>query len=249
MQRFPFVALAALTLAACDGRTPTDAAVAVPNGVAAQRAAVVPAAPTVIVSGLEYPRGFTFGRDGAIYVAEAGTPLGNDFSTTGQCQQVPSPVGPSKGGHTGRISRVTMAGVRTTVVAGLPSSRNGNGAVSGVADVAFVNHGGSKENDDEDDDADGGGTTAQGASLYALVLGGCSHGLPDEPSRVLRVGLNGTYAVVADLSRWIKANPTKNPEADDFEPDGDWYNLAARGNLLYAVEANQGNLVSIKQKN
>ena len=93
MQRFLLAALAALTLAACDGGTLTDAAVALPNGAAAQRAAGAPAVPTVIVSGLEFPRGFTFGRDGAIYVAEAGTPAGNTFSTAGQCQQVPAPVG------------------------------------------------------------------------------------------------------------------------------------------------------------
>ena len=115
MQRFLTAALAAVTLAACDGRSPTSASV-VPNagGSGSERVAAAPAAPGVIVSGLEYPRGFVF-RDGASYVAEAGTPEGNDRTTVGQCEQVPPPVGPWKGGFTGRVSRVTMTGAATSM--------------------------------------------------------------------------------------------------------------------------------------
>ena len=56
---------------------------------------------------------------------------------------------------------------------------------------------------------------------------------------------NGSWEMVADLSNWIKAHPTAHPKGGDFEPDGDWYNMAAKGDLLYLVESNQGNLVSV----
>ena len=55
--------------------------------------------PFVLASGLEGPRGLTFGADGNLYVAEAGT--GGTNSTAGQCTQVPGPPagpGPWRGG-------------------------------------------------------------------------------------------------------------------------------------------------------
>lgn len=236
MQRFLIAALAMTTLAACDGLSPTDAATS--RGVELARAAA-PAAPTVIVSGLEYPRGFTF-HEGAIYVAEAGTPAGNERTTVGECEQVPPPVGPWRGGFTGRVSRVTMAGARTTVIDHLPSARNGLGDVDGTADVAFTKGGEQGDNGDAD------GERAHGEKMYVVVSAGCSRGHPDEPSSVIRVKANGRYDMVANLSRWIHHHPTAHPEADDFEPDGDWYNMAASGGTLYLVESNQGNLVAVK---
>src|SRR5689334_8711434 len=74
---------------------------------------------TVVASGLEGPRGLTFGPDGNLYVAEAG--LGGENSTVGQCDQVPGPVGPYRGGPTARISMIQPDGTRTTVADHLPS--------------------------------------------------------------------------------------------------------------------------------
>ncbi len=220
MQRFLTAAIVAVTLTACDSARPT--AISDAAGTDAERSATPPTQ-TVIASGLEYPRGFVFGRDGAIYVAEAGTPWGNETSTVGQCPQVPAPVGPSHGGFTSRVSRITMAGDRTTVVDHLPSARNSFGDVEGAADITVDEH-----------------------RMYVLIVAGCAHGHANEPSSVLRVRENGSWEMVADLSKWVKAHPTAHPEPDDFEPDGDWYNMAAQGNVLYLVEANQGNLVSVK---
>jgi hypothetical protein len=227
MQHFRPAAVAAFTLAAlagCESTRPTEPGMAGSPGAA--RAASLPNAPTVIVSGLQYPRGLAFGSDGAIYVAEAGMPQSNSTSTVGLCPQTPPPVGPYVGGFGGRVSRVTMAGERTTVADGLPSARNQLGDVDGVADVAFSD-----------------------SKLYVLIASGCGRGMTDTPSSVSRIKDNGKLKMEANLSEWIATHPTAHPQPADFEPDGDWYNMAASKKLLYLVEANQGNLVSVRPDN
>lgn len=204
-----------VSIAACDTQPTAPAA-------PSTRADVAPMpTQTVIVSGLHYPRGMTFDAGGNIYVAEAGTPQGNTISTVGQCQQVPAPIGPNLGGATGRISRVGMDGSRTTISDGIASAVDAMGDVTGVADVAII-----------------------GERLYALIGAGCSHGHPNDPSAIVRVRKDGSRVRLADLSAWIKAHPTAQPEADDFEPDGSWYAMVARDRTLILVEANQGNLLS-----
>ena len=180
---------------------------------------------SVFATGLDNPRGLTFGPDGDVYVAEGGT--GGKLSTTvADCPQVPVPVGPYTGGFTSRISKISPAGVRTTIVDHLPSSQTspalGNLA-SGVADVAFV-----------------------GDQLYALLAGaGCSHGLLGTSNVILRVNANGTTSKVADLSAYQQANPVAQPNPDDFEPDGTWYSMVAVRGDLYAVEPNHGEVVRV----
>src|SRR5919202_1290292 len=57
----------------------------------------------VFATGLDNPRGLTFGPGGQLYVAEGGK--GGTNSTVGVCDQVPAPVGPYTGGFTARISK------------------------------------------------------------------------------------------------------------------------------------------------
>jgi hypothetical protein len=182
---------------------------------------------TVFATGLNNPRGLKFGPDGNLYVAEGGT--GGSDSTAGQCVQVVPPIGPYTGSNTGaRVSKIDENGNRTTVIDNLPSSQTSAGMgslVSGVADVAFIDH-----------------------KLYAILGGaGCSHGISSLPNGVIRVKSNGTFDLIANLSAFLATHPVKNPEPDDFEPDGTWYSMVAVEDDLYAIEPNHGELDKISK--
>jgi hypothetical protein len=84
--------------------------------------------PTIVASGLDNPRGITFGTDGALYVAEAGR------GGAGPC--FPGPEGEACFGESGAISRITHTGAHR-VVTGLPSlaAPNGRNAI-GPSDVS-----------------------------------------------------------------------------------------------------------------
>jgi hypothetical protein len=190
----------------------------------------------VIATGVDNPRGLTFGPDGQLYVAQGG-PATNTLSTTSDptVTQVPSPVGPYTGGYNSSIVRIDPStGATTTVVSGLPSSQTGplaGSLVSGVSSVQFI-----------------------GNTLFGVEAGaGASHGLlpsdspdPNNPvysdNTVFRVNPDGSVTMVADLSAFVKANPVANPEPSvppgDFEPDGTWYGMVAVRGALYATEPN-----------
>ena len=182
---------------------------------------------TVFATGLNNPRGLTFGPDGNLYVSEAG--LGGTNSTVGQCTQVVPPVGPYTGGLTARISKINPDGVRSTVIDNLPSAQTSPALGSdkeGVASVAFI-----------------------GNTLYALLVGGgCSHANATVPNGVYRVNRSqGTWTLVANLSQFVMTHPVVNPDVDDFEPDGDWYGMVAANGALYATEANHQEVDRITQ--
>jgi hypothetical protein len=182
-----------------------------------------PASMTVFATGLNNPRGLKFGPDGNLYVAEAGT--GGTQSTAGLCPQAPPPMGPYLGSNNGgRVSRIDMWGNRTTVSDKLPSSQSASNPpeINGPADVAFVNN-----------------------QLYVLLDGaGCLHGVTSLPNGIVRIGNNGTPSLVANLGDWLLAHPPANPSTD-FDPTGVWYSMVARGDDLYALNANQGTFVKV----
>ncbi|MBJ7596964.1 MAG: hypothetical protein DLM67_26610 [Candidatus Nephthysia bennettiae] len=130
-------------------------------------------------------------------------------------------MGPYTGGFTSRISSINVnSGSRRTVVDGLASSQTNAGSggfVSGVADVAFIDH-----------------------QLYALMAGaGCSHGLANTVNAILRVRDGHTRQIV-NLSQFLMKNPVAHPNPGDFEPDRTWYSMVNVGDRLYAVEPNHG---------
>jgi hypothetical protein len=202
----------------------------------AAEATVVPphatgsAVATVFATGLVNPRGLTFGPDGKLYVAEGGFPVPPTISAPadlgGLCSAGGGGPGEYFGSTTGsRILRIDARGLVETFVDGLPSSEV-EGLASGVADVAFI-----------------------GNTLYAIFAGaGCSHGVPTIPNGVIRVNVDRTWTMIANLSAFQQAHPVAHPTdaiTGDFEPDGTWYSMIAVRGDLYAVEPNHGELDKI----
>jgi hypothetical protein len=191
---------------------------AMPAGAAPQ----TPSDAAIYAAGLEAPRGLRFGPDGYLYIAEGG--LGGSNSSGAKCKQVGAPIGPYTGGKTARISKTNGNGRLITVASGFPSAQTATGDILGVADVAFVN-----------------------GTLYALVAGGgCSHGNPDIPSGIARVDPNAHgWSLIANIGAFLKTHPAKYESADDFEPDGSLYSMISVDGLLYAVEPNHGQVISV----
>lgn len=176
---------------------------------------------TVVASGLNGPRGLTFGPDGTLYIAEAGT--GGTTSTVGNCAQTPAPIGPYKGGTNAAIAELSSDGTLKTLASGLASSVAATGDLQGVADVAFLD-----------------------GKLYGLVAGGgCSHGNPSLPNGIVKVNLtNGKWSYITDLSVFYLEHPVAFPDAADYEPDGVPYSFVPHNGRLFTLEPNHGLLTA-----
>lgn len=226
-------ALAVMVAVACGGGDAGSdsesraTALGAPGG----QAAGEPRGPVVITpyaTGLTSPRGLSFGPDGLLYVAEAGSGGLQPASGTPDCPETFNVFSPYKGGYTGRVLRLHADGRKEVVADGLPSTADKTGATFGPSDLAFVR-----------------------GSLYVLIeMGGCPHGLPNDDAAILRVNPDGSTTRIANLGAWLAANPPffikdTNPDTTDLEPGGVWHSMIAVGDALYVVETNRGTLVRV----
>ncbi len=188
---------------------------------ATPEAAVGPTELEIVAAGLTNPRGFTWGADGTLYVALAGT--GGPNLPTEDAPVIEVFLG-FYGGPSAAIARI-QDGCPVTVADGLPSYVDGTGGVVGVSHVAIL-----------------------GGQLYATVDGGGTvHGNPEQPAGLYRINADGTFDVVADLSAWMRANPVAERPPGDDDYDGEVWHLlpTADESAFWVVESNQGQLLQI----
>ena len=180
--------------------------------------------PEIVASGLTNPRGFSWSSAGQLVVAEAGS--GGTNEGTGEAT-VPPPSGPYTGGATASV--VAINNNCPILLAGqLPSAQSASGEVVGVADVAYL-----------------------GDTLYALIAGGGdAHGNPDRPAGVYTIGSSGEVDLVADLGKWLRANPVANTPEIDFDPEGSFFSMVASpaGDALWVVESNSEQVLSVSSE-
>src|SRR5215203_1243123 len=184
-------------------------------------AAVMATTSRVVAGGLTNPRGFTWAEDGTLYVALAGT--GGSNLPTEEAEVIEVFLG-FYGGPSAAVARI-QDGCPVTVADGLPSYVDGTGGVIGVSDVAIL-----------------------GGQLYATVDGGGAvHGNPDQPAGLYRINADGTFAVVADLSAWIRANSVSERPPGDDDQDGEVWHMVptADESAFWVVESNQGQVLQI----
>lgn len=196
----------------------------VPGAALAQQATPVasPVAGNVqtVAAGLTNPRGFIWGPDGTLYVAMAGSGGSSPATETAPATEFP---GPFHGGPTGAIVQIDQTGCPTVVVDGLPSTITVTGEVLGAEDVAFL-----------------------GGQLYAGVDGGGPVHGNQLPAGIYRINDDQTFDVIADLSAWLRDNPTaKLPP--DYDPDADGYRMVAdeASGVLWVLEPNAGGVLTV----
>ncbi|HEU4793375.1 MAG TPA: ScyD/ScyE family protein [Nitrolancea sp.] len=173
---------------------------------------------SVAAGGLINPRGFTFGSEDELIVAETGTG-GEDIAS----EVVPDPLGPYRGGPTGQISSITD-GCPTPLVTGLPSARGAGGQTLGPVAIAVI--------DDQ---------------IYVLESGGgAAHAHSEQPAGIYNV-TSGSPVLVADLGAWLRENPVSTPPEPALDPDGEWSAMAAEpdGTSFVVVESNSEQVVRV----
>ena len=179
-------------------------------------------------TGLTNPRGLTFGPDGNLYVAEAGT--GGTLTPTGDpgCPvdiNIYSPL------H-GRLQRPRDPRARRW------QERDGR--------QKLAQHDRQHRRQLRPDRCRLHRRHALRADRDGRLLARAAR----RPAAILRVNRDGSTTNVADLNAWHAANPPNfikdtNPATTDQEPGGVFHSMIAIGKYLYVVETNRGFLLRV----
>ena len=132
---------------------------------------------TPAASGLANPRGFVWGADGTLYVAEA------RVRTDGGATPA-APAGTYTGELDGAVVRIE-AGCPVVFQGNLPSVDGRGGPDLGPSGLAFVS----------------------GQLFVLDEGGGALHGNPLTPDGIYRIDGGGSAQLVADIGAWVDANP------------------------------------------
>jgi sugar lactone lactonase YvrE len=178
---------------------------------------------TLVVSGLDSPRGVAVAADGTIYVAESGA------GGTDPCIEHPE-LGHMCFGASGGISQV-KDGAATRLVDGLMAGVAETGETLGPSGVAVA--------------ADGtvwythGGPGVGAAELRATLPGAEAIG------QLYKVGADGTPTSVADLAAFESASNPDKDQPGNATPDSNVNGVALAGDDVLVADAGGNDLLSI----
>jgi hypothetical protein len=221
MSRRARLVILALALSACGDQQPSSA----PDA-AAERDVLASATTSVYLSGLDSPRGLSFGPEGALYVVEAG-----NTSVAGPCIIIAR--GQNCFSGSGAVTRY-WKGRRERVVAGLPSVYNpGTNDITGPHDIALLGRGNAVVTI---------GWGADPALRAGLGEPGAALG------HLVQLTASGNWRAIADVSAVeAAANPAAGPVDSNpygvLAEAGTHFVTDAGGNSLIEVDANGGTSV------
>jgi PEP-CTERM putative exosortase interaction domain len=197
----------------------------------------------LVLSGLNNPRGITFGPDGALYVAEAG--IGADPSDPNPpgIQEIAPPNPTVFYGTTGSVTRYDLGtGTSARVVTGIGSlAVTGGGGAIGLADIAF----------DSGGNAYGVTGWVNDPALRATFNDGGGSNIGNRFGQLVSLDLTGNSVTnVADIGAYEDINNPDPPERNSnpfsltVRSNGDIAVVDAGANALYNVSGSTVSLIT-----